>query len=316
MEHLSNSQRIRAIAALAVTVVLWASAFVAIRAIVASNAFSPGQLSFARLGLAALLLGGLVLARNGIRIPARRDWPTFLALGLTGQALYQLLLNTGERTVQGGTAALLVSCAPMLAAVAAVVLLGERLTALGWVGTGVAFAGAATIAISAGVSLGERTGVLLVVAATCLWATFLVLQKTLADRYDPLELTAWPMWIAAALLVPFARGLWGAAARAPWTATAGVVWLGVGCSVVAFLTWGYALRRLPVTVATSALYAVPVAAFLIGVVFLREAPPASALLGGLVAIAGVALVQLKGRPSAGATRPAQRAALETEASEA
>jgi drug/metabolite transporter (DMT)-like permease len=108
---------------------------------------------------------------------------------------------------------------------------------------------------------------------------------------------------------------------APWAAVAAVVWLGALCSVAAFMTWGYAIRRLPVTVATSALYTVPVAAFVIGVVLLGERPPASALLGGVLAIAGVALVQLLGRPgnsSAGvnATSAAQPSAvLETEPAE-
>jgi drug/metabolite transporter (DMT)-like permease len=297
MKHLSESQRLKAIAALVVTVVLWASAFIAIRAVVASGAYSPGQLSAARLLVASLLLGVLVAFRGGIRVPERRDWSAFFALGLTGQMLYQLLLNTGERTVDGGTASLLVSTAPMLAAVAAVAFLGERMTALGWIGTAVAFAGAATIAISSGASMHGGAGVLLVVLATCLWATFLVLQKTIAHRYNPIELTAWPMWIGAALLLPFAGGLPHVIVAAPLAATASVLWLGVFSSVAAFLTWAYALRRLDVTVATSALYAVPVAAFLIGVVFLHEMPPASALLGGVLAIAGVATVQLKGRPT-------------------
>jgi drug/metabolite transporter (DMT)-like permease len=298
MEHLSNSQRLRAIAALVVTVVFWGSAFIGIRAIVTADAFSPGQLSSARMTIAALLLGAIVAARGGIRIPDRRDWLAFFALGAIGQMLYHLLLNTGERTVDGGTAALLVAVAPMLAALSAVAFLGERLTVAGWVGTVLAFVGAAIIAISSGVSLGGSVGTLLVVAATCLWATYLVLQKTLADRYDPLELTAWPMWVGAVLLLPFAGGLPHALAVAPWTATAAVVWLGALCSVAAFMTWGYAIRRLPVTVATSALYTVPVAAFVIGVVLLREMPPASALLGGVLAICGVALVQLLGRPGA------------------
>jgi drug/metabolite transporter (DMT)-like permease len=304
MEHLSNSQRLRAIAALVVTVFLWGSAFIGIRAIIKSDAFTPGQLSFARLSIAA----ALVAARGGIRIPDRRDWLAFFTLGVTGQMLYQILLNTGERTVDGGTAALLVAVAPMLASLSAVAFLGERLTLAGWVGTCLAFAGAATIAISAGASFGGGTGILLVVAATCLWATYLVLQKTLAGRYDPLELTAWPMWVGAVLLAPFAGGLPHALAVAPWAATAAVVWLGGLCSVAAFMTWAYAIRRLPVTVATSALYTVPVAAFVIGVVLLRETPPASALLGGAIAIAGVALVQLLGRPGPVAATAAIEAA--------
>jgi drug/metabolite transporter (DMT)-like permease len=310
MKHLTDSQRLKAIAALVITVILWASAFIGIRAVVASNAYSPGQLSAARLLVASLLLGVLVAMRGGIPVPARRDWLAFFALGATGQMLYQLLLNTGERTVDGGTAALLVSTAPILASLGAVAFLGERLTVLGWVGTAIAFAGAATIAISSGASLHGGAGVLIVMAATCLWATYLVLQKTLAGRYDPLELTAWPMWIGATLLLPFAGGLPHAATTAPFVATAAVLWLGAFSSVAAFLTWAYAIRRLEVTVATSALYTVPVAAFVIGVVFLGEMPPASALLGGVVAISGVALVQLKGRPATEAPAVPDAAAVE------
>ncbi len=309
MEHLSDSQRARAIAALTVTVFFWGSAFVAIRAVVIDGTYSPGQLSAARLIVAALLLGLLAVFRP-VRVPERRDWVAFIALGATGQMLYQLLLNTGERTVDGGTASLLIAIAPMLAALTAVATLGERLTLAGWIGTGIAFTGAATIAVSAGASLHGGLGVVLVLAATCLWAVFLVIQKSLADRYDSLELTAWPMWIGAVLLLPFAGGLPHAVTTAPWPVTAAVVFLGAFCSVAAFMTWAYAIRRLPVTVATSALYAVPVAAFTVGIVALNEIPPASALLGGVVAITGVALVQLRGRPVSG-VRP--EPALEPEA---
>jgi len=296
MEHLTNTQRLQAIAALVVTVVFWGSAFIGIRAVVASEAYSPGQLSSARLLIAAVLLGGLVAARGGIRIPDKRDRLTFLALGATGQCLYHLLLNTGERTVDGGTASLLIAIAPMLAALTAVFMLGERLSVAGWLGTVAAFVGAAMIAVAAGASLSGGPGIILVLVATVLWALYLVIQKTLADRYDSLELTAWPMWIGATLLLPFAFSLPRAVTDAPWTATAAIVFLGAFCSVAAFMTWAYAIRRLPVTVATSALYTVPVAAFVVGLVFLRETPPPSALLGGVIAVAGVALVQLRGRP--------------------
>jgi len=311
MEHLSKSQRLRAIAALLVTVFFWGSAFVAIRAVVIDGTYTPGQLSAARLLIASVVLGALVLVRGGIRIPEKRDWITFFTLGATGQMLYQLLLNTGERTVDGGTASLLIAIAPMLAALTAVVMLGERLTVAGWVGTATAFVGAAMIAISAGASMSGGSGILLVLAATCLWATFLVIQKTLAGRYDSLELTAWPMWIGTVLLLPFAAGLPRTIATAPLVVTMSVGFLGVFCSVAAFMTWAYAIRRLPVTVATSALYAVPVAAFIVGIVFLREVPPSSALLGGVIALAGVALVQFKGRPVTDAVAAA--AVVESEA---
>jgi drug/metabolite transporter (DMT)-like permease len=58
---LPASPRVNAlgIAAVAVTVVLWASAFVGIRAI--GPSFSPGSLTLGRLAVAAVVLGAVVL---------------------------------------------------------------------------------------------------------------------------------------------------------------------------------------------------------------------------------------------------------------
>jgi len=298
MDHLSESDRSKALAALVTAVVLFASAFVGIRAIVTTHAYAPGQLVFARLFVAALCLAGLALARGGLRVPTGRDWIAFVALGALGQAAYQLLLNTGERTVDAGTAALLVSCAPILAAVMAVAFLGERLTSLGWAGTAIAFLGAGIIAASAGVSVHLGTGVLLVVLATLLWASYQVVQKTVAHRYTPLELTAWPTWIAVAMLIPFfVRGFPQAVAAAPAQATMAVVWLGAGSSVGGFLAWSYAIKRLPVVVSSNALFGVPVAASAIALAFLGEVPHVLAFAGAAVVIAGVTLAQTKGRPA-------------------
>lgn len=293
MGHLSAQERLRALAALVTAVVLWGSAFVGIRAVV--RHYSPGQLSFARLAIASLLLAAIALSRGGVRLPRRADLPRFLLLGGGGQMLYHLLLNQGERTVDAGTASLLVSMAPMAASMLAVAFLGERLSAAGWVGTAVALSGAVAIALGAGASLHAGSGVLLVAIATGLWALFLVVQKSLADRYTSLELTAWPMWIGTVLLVPFAGGLPTALAEAPPAATAGVVFLAVCSSVLGFLAWGYAIQRLPVTVATPSLYCVPLAALLVGFAVLGETPTAASLAGGALAFAGVAIVQIDGR---------------------
>lgn len=296
---MSVRPRPAALAALVTTVVFWGSAFVAIRAVVSAEAYTPGQLSAGRMLVASLLLGMLVAAKRGVKLPRGKDWLGFFVLGLIGQSSYHLLLNYGERTVDAGTAALLIAVAPMLASLLAVALLGERLSRAGWLGIGFAFVGAAVIAISSGVSFSGGHGVLMVSGATLLWAAYLVIQKTLCDRYDSLALTAWPMWIGAALLLPWAPGLPRAVATAPLSATLAILWLAAFCSVAGFLTWSYALRRLEVTVATAALYCVPVAAFVISVVVLGEMPTPTAILGGVVAILGVALVQLRGKPQAG-----------------
>ena len=104
-----------------VTVVLWASAFVGIRA--AGEDFSPGALSLARISLGSAILGGFVLARRE-RLPRRSDLPLLLLIGVCWFGLYNLALNEAERRIDAGTAAMLVNVGPILIAVLAGLLLG------------------------------------------------------------------------------------------------------------------------------------------------------------------------------------------------
>jgi drug/metabolite transporter (DMT)-like permease len=83
-----------ALVAALVTVALWASAFVGIRA--AGEDLSPGALSLGRLAVGSALLGIFVLLQRG-RLPGRRDWPGIVVCGVLWFGLYNLALNAAEQ---------------------------------------------------------------------------------------------------------------------------------------------------------------------------------------------------------------------------
>jgi drug/metabolite transporter (DMT)-like permease len=274
------------VAALLLTIVLWGSAFPAIRA--ALTGYSAAQLSVARLLVAAVALG-LVAVLRGVRLPARRDVPAIAGVGFAGMTAYQLLLNSGERTVPAGTASLLVNVSPVLSAIAAAVLLGERITPRAKLGIGIAFSGAALIAVTGEGGLRLSSGALLVLGAAVAQATFFVAQKPLLRRYGSLELTAWAMALGALLTLPLAGGLPHAVAAAPARATLAILFLGLGASAIGFVAWAWASARLDVSTAAVTLYAVPVVATGIGWAWLGETPRPVTVAGGAIALAGVFL---------------------------
>ena len=295
--------------AVAFTVVLWAAAFAAIR--VALRGFTPVELSVLRLTVASAALAAAA-PFAGLRRPAARDLPALVACGATGMSAYQLLLNTGERSVTAGTASMLVSTGPVLVALLASAFLGEHLTRRAKHGMAVACAGAVVIALGQGGGVRLSAGALVVLAAALAQAVFFVLQKPLLARYTAFEVTAYAMWSGTALLLPLAR-VPHAPGAAPLVA---VLVLGLGASAAGFLAWAYALARLPVAKAGTALYAVPAVAVAVALVWLGELPSAASLAGGLLALLGVAIatrsanaaVLMKRRPNAAAAlrRPRRR----------
>jgi drug/metabolite transporter (DMT)-like permease len=112
------------VAGLAV-VVLWASAFPAIR--VAAPDLGVIGLSVVRLAVASLsLLAVAPLAH--VRLPERRHLPLVVPAAFFGMTAYQLLLDAAELHVPAGTASILVAAAPLVSVAIATLFLGEELT--------------------------------------------------------------------------------------------------------------------------------------------------------------------------------------------
>ena len=273
--------------ALSATVLLWGSAFAAIRA--ALEHFSAAHLSILRLLVATVALCAIAAVR-GVRLPAARDLPAIAAVGFAGMTAYQWLLNSGEQTVAAGTASLLVNLSPVFTAIGASAWLGERMTRRRRAGVAVACAGASLIAVAGDGALALRAGALLVVGAAVAQAAFFLAQKPLLRRYGSLELTTWAMALGALMALPLAPGLPAEIGSAPAEALLAVAFLGVGASAAGFVTWAYACARIDVSVAAATLYAVPVVAFSAGWLWLGEQPTPAAIAGGAIALAGVALV--------------------------
>jgi drug/metabolite transporter (DMT)-like permease len=285
------------ILALAVTVVLWASAFPAIRVGVAG--LGVAGLSLTRLAVAS---AGLALAAPmlNIRLPHRRDLPLIVLCGATGMAGYQLLLNWGEVHVAAGPASLLVATAPVFSVLLAAGLLGERVNRGTVAGSVVAIAGAALIAVAGGGPTRPHAGAVVVLGAALVQGVYHVASKPLLARYSGREVACYAMWTGTLLLAPLAPATVRAVASAPATATVCAAYLGLLPSALGFVVWGYAVARLPLAASTAALYLVPPVALAVAFAWLGETPHPVELLGGLISVAGVALINRR-RPAATGT---------------
>ncbi|HZH09374.1 MAG TPA: DMT family transporter [Microvirga sp.] len=277
-------------AAVIVTILAWASAFPAIRA--GLQAFSPIELGALRFAVAAVP-AAIFLA---VTRPAWPTLPDFLRLVIGGflfVALYTALLNMGERTVSAGAASFIINTNPIMTACLAMLVLGERFSVRAWVGTALSFAGIGLIALGEGQGMHIDTGALLILVAALCNSVTTVVQKPLFARHKPLTVSAWNMVLGALFLSPWLPSGASEFAVASASGIQAVIYLGLVPSLVAYGTWAVALSRLPASRASNFMYCVPPVATLLGFLWLGEVPTLLGAIGGIMALAGVAVVNMR-----------------------
>ena len=224
--------------------------------------------------------------------PAWRNLPAVAVCGLLWFAGYSFLLNAGERQIDAGTAAMLVSLGPILIALLAGVLLGEGYPRGLFLGCAIAFGGVALIgAASSGDGRSGGWGTVLCLAAALCYAGAVIAQKIALRTVGILQLNFLCAVVATLALLPATPSLSRDLGDAPASSIAWVVYLGAFPMALAFTTWAYALARTSAGRLASTTYLVPAISILLGWAFLGETPAALAFLGGAICIAGVAVAR-------------------------
>jgi drug/metabolite transporter (DMT)-like permease len=298
-----------AAAAALVTVVFWASAFVAIRQV--GHDFGAGALALGRLLVGSVVLGAVVLVRwwktrtrrvagqtpaDGVvtvgtagQSMARREiWIRLIAIGVLWMGVYNIALNAAERRVDAGTASMLVNIGPILIAVLAGFVLREGFPRALAAGLVIAFAGAVLIGLATSDGGGANVwGVVGCLVAATAYAVSVVTQKPLLPAMSALHVTWIACTIGAVVCLPWAPELVRELGRAHGLNIWWIVYLGAFPTALAFTTWAYALARTSAGRLGVSTYIVPPIAIFLGWLFLHETPASLAYAGGVLCLLGV-----------------------------
>ena len=249
-----------------------------------------------RFMLGAILMFGIVaVKREDLMAPLRKHAATYLMLGVVGIVAFNLFFFEALRFTSANNAALIMATNPLLTALLAAAILGERpgrrhLLALPIALTGVA------IVITQGrldslLALHFSSGDLLMLGADLFWALYNVMTRRHMPQGSTLVHTTWIMTAGAIVLLVVALGTHGHLAPLGVKASFSMAIMAIGGTVLAYLFWSMGIARLGAARTSIFLNLVPVFAMLLGAL-IDTAPTTAQLLGGLLVLGSVTVTMM------------------------
>jgi drug/metabolite transporter (DMT)-like permease len=265
---------------------------------------SPLAFNALRFPLAASTVLVLLRVRGGVSWTRREDWGRVVALGILGNIVYQAFFIFGVDATFAGNAAILLATTPLWTLALSTLRGHESPGRLVWIGILTALGGMVLVVTGGEQELGFGTGTfrgdLLIIGAAVVWSAYTVGSRRLVEKYGPLHVTAWTLWIGSAGLV-----LLGVPSllETPFRAVSPLAWVGVAYAGIlaiglAYLLWYRGVERIGNS--RTAVYSnlTPVIALVVAWAWLGETPLLLQVLGAAVVLVGLALARM-GREQSG-----------------
>ncbi len=251
--------------------------------------FTPVELTTYRwLGaLPLLLLIAWWLERPDWRA-AWREWGWHLLQALLGMVGYTLFLYAALETSSSVNAGVISAMSPATITIAAVILLGERVTRIGVAGIALSIVGVLLVVLagqSGASGLAVSVGDLLLVASVVVWTAYVIVSRRL--RTPPITATAVQVALSVAVLLPV-LAIVGAPAEPTAAGWFGLAWIIVFPSALAYLLWNIAAATLGPAKTGVFLNLLPVFTTIIALA-LGDVVTVWQIVGGVIVLVGVYL---------------------------
>jgi len=275
---------------IAVFCVLWSSAFAAAK--LALQDCPPLILLTVRFALAGGIMLALAWAVDGKPNMRRRDVAALILCGALNNAIYLGLNWTALTFTSSAYSAVLVSCNPLLVALLAGPLLGEKLNLMKWAGLALGVVGV-VIVLRSRLEGGHEDafGTLLIALGVVSLASGTLAFKYLKPQGGVWTGNAIQCLAGAAIMLPVALSLESFAdVRLTPGLLGGLAYLVVGVSIGGYGLWFYLLTRSSATAASSLHFLMPPLGLFFGWLLLGEPIPPLDIIGIVPIALGIWLV--------------------------
>jgi drug/metabolite transporter (DMT)-like permease len=245
------------------------------------------------------LLGGLCFIlffiSKGQQWPKGKEWRAIVVLSFLNFLLSNGLSTWGLKYVSSGLGAIMGAIFPLWLVIIGLFTASNKMPAKAIIGMTLGFGGVCIIFyehLNDFLKPDFRFGILLSLIATWSWAFGTLYTKKHAANFNPYFSLGLQMVISSVALI-ILSGFTGIAiplTAIPWQSWAAIGYLVLFGSVISFISYLYALQRLPTGQVSIYAYINPVVAVLLGWIIFSERLTIFITIGGLVTLLGVYLV--------------------------
>jgi drug/metabolite transporter (DMT)-like permease len=256
----------------------------------------PVTLTFLRTCVSTVALGAIFIIREK-RIKIRReDYGMMLWLSFIVIPINQFFFLYGIKFTTAANAALLYATTPVLVLIFSHFMLGDKMTRRKVAGVLIAFCGVVLVVFERGVnfSSGYTYGNVVMFIAVIAWSLYTIQGKPMVVKYGAFHVASLSMIGGSILFLPL--GVYGFAHFDLSTLTAlhwqGILYLGLGTSVISYFLWYYALGKIETTKVAIFANAQPIVTSILSYFLLHQAFSVQFVFGGVVTLAGVLLTEV------------------------
>ncbi|MCZ8534666.1 DMT family transporter [Psychrobacillus psychrodurans] len=222
-----------------------------------------------------------------------RSWPwkqtLYAAICIS---LFQLLFFSSVRLTGVAIASVVaIGSAPVFSGLIEWIFLKMRPTKVWGISTGLAITGCMFLFITKGEVSINPIGVLYSLVAGLIFALYTMTSKSLLQKEDAISVVAMTFSLSALLLTPFYFIL-----DVSWLRDAGnvgiIFYLGIATTSIAYVLYGWGLRKIPASSALTLSLAEPTTAALLGVIVVGEVLSATSWIGIGLLLGSIAILTL------------------------
>ncbi len=259
----------------------------------------PFVAAFLRFVMATILILPILGFQSKLSKVKIADYPLMFVLSLLGITLSIGLFFVGLNLTSAMEAGIIISTGPLFNAVAAKLILKEKVSFLHWLGISLASVGTLVIIVIApfvekNISTNySLLGNLLLLLAVLAGTGFNILSKESFKKFDSSTIIGFSFTIGAFTFLPFA--LWENAIHTDWilnltiNGLLGLLYLGIFASLCAYLLYEWSLEKLPISKTLPMTFLQPVVTVVVAVPLLGEKITPTFIVGSVLILLGMFL---------------------------